>query len=117
MIGGGGQGAPPLPVPPVPPVGVHWMLVWRLALSGVTGPTSASLHLGAQGAASPILTTLCRTCQAVATGHLTLIVDQAQLLLKGDGSADVQAASGELSGQIIVVNHVFFSAQVRRASR
>jgi hypothetical protein len=107
---GGGGGLPPFQVPPVSPVGVHWMLVWRLALSGVTGPASASIHLGTQGAASPILSTLCTTCQAVATGHMTLTADQAQLLLKGDGYINVQAASGELNGQIVIVNHFFFSA-------
>jgi len=114
---GGGQGAPPFPVPPVPPSGVHWTLVWRLALSGVTGPASASIHLGAQGAASPILSTLCSTCQAVSTGHLTVTADQAQLFLKGNGYVNVQAASGELSGHILIGNHFFFSAPVRRASR
>jgi hypothetical protein len=111
---GGGGGLPPFQVPPVSPVGVHWMLVWRLALSGVTGPASASIHLGAQGAASPILSTLCTRCQAVATGHLTVAAGQAQLLLTGNGYVNVQAASGGLSGHIVIVNHFFFSAPVRR---
>jgi hypothetical protein len=110
----GGGGLPPFQVPPVPPVGVHWMVVWRLALSGVTGPASASIRLGTQGAASPILSTLCTRCQVVATGHLTVTGNQAQLLLKGDGYVNVQAASGGLSAHIVVVNHFFFSAPVRR---
>jgi hypothetical protein len=114
---GGGGGLPPFQVPPVPPVGVHWMLVWRLALSGVTGPASASIHLGTQGVASPILSTLCTGCQVVATGHLAVTAYQAQLLLKGDGYVDVQAASGGLSGHIVAVSHFFFSAPVRRSSR
>jgi hypothetical protein len=112
----GGGGGPPLPVPPVPPSGVHWILVWRMSVSGITGPASASIHLGAQGAASPILSTLCTTCQAVATGHMTVTTHQAQSLLKGDGYLDVQAASGALSGHIVTLSHVFFSVPVRRAS-
>jgi len=116
IIGGGGQGTPPLPVPPVPPSGVHWTLVWRLALSGVTGPASASIHLGTQGAASPILNTLCSACQSVATGHLAVTAAQAQLFLKGNGYVNVQAASGELSGHILTGNHFLFRAPVRRAS-
>src|SRR5712692_10435203 len=111
---GGGGGLPPFPIPAVPPTGVHWMIVWRLALSGVAGPASASIHLGAQGAASPILGTLCSSCQAVTTGHMTLTADQAQLFLKGDGYVDVSAASGQLSGHIVVVGHFSFSAPVRR---
>jgi hypothetical protein len=111
----GGGGLPPFQVPPVPPTGVHWLLVWRLALSGVTGPASASIHLGTQGAANPILSTLCTACQAVATGHMAVTVNQAQLLLKGNGYVNVQAASGQLSGQIALVNHFRFSAPVRRA--
>ena len=111
---GSGGGLPPFQVPPVPPVGVHWMVVWRLALSGVTGPASASIHLGTQGAASPILSTLCTRCQVVTTGHLTVTANQAQLLLKGNGYVNVQAASGGLSGHIVVVNHFFFSAPARR---
>jgi hypothetical protein len=110
---GTGGGLPPFQVPPVPPVGVHWMLVWRLGVSGVTGPASASIHLGTQGAASPILSTLCTACQAVATGHMTVTANQAQLLLKGDGYVDAQASSGELSGHIAVVSHFVFSAPVR----
>jgi hypothetical protein len=113
---GGGQGAPPFRVPPVPPSGVHWTLVWRLSLTGVTGPASASIHLGAQGAASPILSTLCSACQALAKGHMAVTADQAQLFLKGNGYVTVQAASGQLSGQIVTGNHFFFSAPVRRAS-
>jgi flagellar basal body rod protein FlgF len=93
------------------------MLVWRLALTGVAAPASASIHLGVRGAASPILSPLCNPCQAVAKGHLTLTADQAQLFLKGDGYADVQAASGELTGHIVVVGHFSFSAPVRRLSR
>jgi hypothetical protein len=92
------------------------MLVWRLALSGVTGPASASLHIGARRAASPILSTLCTTCQTVANGHMTVTAAQAQLLLKGNGYVDVQAASGQLSGRIVVVSHFTFNAPVRRAN-
>ena len=89
------------------------MLIWRLGVSGVTSPASASIHLGTQGAASPILSTLCTACQAVATGHMTVTANQAQPLLKGDGYVDVQATSGELSGHIAVVTHFVFSAPVR----
>jgi len=111
----GGSGLPPFLIPCVPPVGVHWLVVWRLALSGVTGPASASIHLGTQGAASPILATLCTACQVVAKGHMAVTANQAQLLLKGDGYVNVQAASDGLSGHIVLVNHFIFSAPVRRA--
>jgi len=114
---GAGRGFPAFPIPAVPPTGVHWMIVWRLALTGVTGPASASIHLGVKGAASPILGTLCRSCQPVTRGHMTLTADQAQLFLKGDGYVDVSAASGQLSGHIVVVGHFSFSAPVRRPGR
>jgi len=114
IMGGGGGGAPPLPVPVVPATGVHWLLIWRLGLTGVTGPVTATVHLGAQGAASPTLTTLCSSCQVVARGHMAVTTDQAQQLLKGTGTVDVQATSGQLAGTITVVNHFLFSAPVRR---
>src|SRR4029077_18230540 len=34
VIGARG-GFPTFPIPAVPPAGVHWMIVWRLALTGV----------------------------------------------------------------------------------
>jgi hypothetical protein len=107
-IGGGS-----LPPFTVPATGVHWLLVWRIALTGVTGPASANIHLGAQGAASPIMTTLCSSCQAVARGHLSVAADQSRMLLNGDGYVDVQAASGQLSGHIVTINHVYFMAPAR----
>jgi hypothetical protein len=55
--------------------------------------------------------------QPVAPRHLTLTADQAQLFLKGDGYVDVNAASGQLNGHIVVVGHFSFSAPVRRLSR
>jgi hypothetical protein len=114
---GPGRGFPGFPIPAVPPTGVHWTIVWRLSLSGVTGPASASIHLGAQGAASPILATLCSSCQPVTRGHMTLTADQAQLFLKGDGYVNVSAASGELNGHIVVAGRIFFNAPVRRLGR
>jgi hypothetical protein len=58
--------------------------------------------------------TLCTGCQDLVRGHLTVSSEQAQLLLKGDGTVDVHATSGELSGKILVVSHTFFTAPVRR---
>ena len=111
---GGGGGVPPFQIPPVPPTGVHWLLVWRLVLTGVTGPAKATVHLGVQGAASPILSTLCSSCRTVARGHMKLTGDQAQQLLKGNGTVDVQAASGELTGKIGVGTHFLFTARAAR---
>src|SRR2546422_8260767 len=68
---GADRGYPAFSIPAVPPTGVHWMIVWRLALTGVTGPASASIHLGVKGAASPILAPLCSSCQPVTRGHMT----------------------------------------------
>jgi hypothetical protein len=90
---------------PIPPTGIHWTLVWRLSLTGVTGPATASIHAEAQGAASPILATLCTNCLTLARGYRAITATQAQMLLKGHGYVDVQAASGELSGQIVTINH------------
>jgi hypothetical protein len=112
VVGDGG-GVPPFPVPPVPP-GIHWMLLWRLGLTGVTGPATATIQLGTQGTASPIMGTLCTHCQDSVRGHTTISAEQSQQLLKGNGSVDVQATSGELSGKILVVSHTFFTAPVRR---
>ena len=107
-IGAGGW--PPFPIPPN---GVHWTLVWRLSLTGVTGPATASIHAGVQGAASPILASLCTNCQTISKGYRAITAAQAQMLLKSQGYVDVQAASGELSGQIITVNHFVFRVPAR----
>jgi hypothetical protein len=109
-IGGSGQ----LPPVSIPATGVHWTLIWRLRLADVTGPATASIHADTQGAASPTLTTLCTSCQALAKGHLTLTPNQSQLLLTGDSDVDVQTTSGQLTGQIVTVTHFFTMALARR---
>ena len=102
---------------PIPPSGVHWMLVWRLGLTGVTGPASATIHVGTQGTASPLLGTLCTNCKTLARGHMTVTASRAQLLLKGQGYIDVQAANGELSGHIVTVNHFQMVVVVQTIAR
>jgi hypothetical protein len=93
---GGGDG------PPAPTTAARRTLVWRLGLTGITGPATATVHLGSQGAASPILTTLCTGCRSDVKGKLKLTAVQAQQLLKGNATVDVQAGSGELAGKVTV---------------
>jgi hypothetical protein len=109
-IGPGG----PFPPTPIAPIGVHWMLVWRLALTGVTGPASASVHIGTQGTAGPLLNVLCSNCQTLERGHLIVTADRAELLLNGHGYVDVQAARGGLSGHIVTVGHFVTMPHARK---
>jgi hypothetical protein len=97
----------------IPPSGVRWTLVWRLGLTNVTGPASASIHVGMQGTASPAVGALCSNCQLLTRGHMTVSTDQALGLLKSNGYVDVQATSGELSGHIVTINHFSTVALVR----
>jgi hypothetical protein len=109
-IGPGGL----FPPVPIPPTGVHWLLVWRLELTGAAGPASASIQIGTQGTASRLLGTLCANCQPLARGHMSVTLDQARLLLHGQGYIDVQAASGELNGRIVTVKPLPDGALTRR---
>ena len=99
---------------PIPPTGVHWTLVWRLALTGITGPVNATVQIGTRGSVSQLLATLCTSCQSSAKGHLSVTASQARLLLTRQSYVDVQAATGELSGRIVVVNWFATTSPVRR---
>ena len=105
-IGPGGQ-FPPFPTQPA---GVHWMLLWRLSLTGVIAPATAELRLAAQGPSGTLLTKLCTDCGPVTDGRITLTANQAVALIRGHSSAQVRASSGQLSGRIITLNHFITTA-------
>jgi hypothetical protein len=95
---------PPAGLPAAPPPGVNWRLVWRLSLSGLSGPaTAAAIHLGQPGVTGPVAIPLCGPCAAVANGVVIVTADQAFALAKGRAYVEVQTArspQGEIRGQI-----------------
>ncbi len=101
------KGTPPPPIkglPASPTPGVHWRLLWRLSLSGLSGPaTSAAIHFARPGAVAPVSMPLCGPCSAVSNGILEVTEDQALALAEGAGYVDVQTAAspnGEVRGQV-----------------
>jgi CHRD domain-containing protein len=97
-------------VPPftVPGSGQHWILGWKLTYSNLSSAvSSADIHVTVAAGAAPIAAAnLCTTCVSGKFGRTTLTDDQANAILKGEGSVVVSTAnnpSGELSGQIVRV--------------
>jgi hypothetical protein len=94
-------------VPPfvVPGSGNHWILGWRLTYSNLSSTvTGTDLHIQLPGQASAVAATLCASCAARQSGHLTVTDDQADSLLKGYGSIVVRTTNspnGEISGAIV----------------
>jgi hypothetical protein len=100
-----GQGA----VPPftVPASGNHWILGWKLTFANLSSAvTSADIHISVAAGAAPIAAAnLCSTCVSGKFGRTTLTDDQANAVLKGDGTVVVNTANNqsELSGKIVRV--------------
>lgn len=97
----------PVPVVPVPGSGQHWILAWKLTYSHLSSTVSgADLRISVPGAAPAVAATLCTSCTSGKIARTTLSADQANSLLKGDGSVVVRTAnfpSGEISGPIVRV--------------
>src|SRR5437763_2550553 len=96
-------------VPPftVPGSGQHWILGWKLTYSNLSSAvTSADIHVSVAAGAAPVAAAnLCSTgCVSGKFGRTTLTDDQANAILKGQGSVVVATAnntSGEIRGPII----------------
>jgi hypothetical protein len=82
----------------------QWRLVWRLSVSGLSGPpTAADIHLAAAGHAAAPAFVLCGPCQVATHGMVAVGADQATSLARGDSYVNVDTAahpSGEIRGQI-----------------
>src|SRR6478672_7847247 len=98
-------------VPPfsVPGSGNHWILGWKLTYANLSSAvTSADLRLAVAAGAAPIAPeTLCTTCVSNKFGRNVLTDEQANAILKGDGSIVVNTTNspnGEISGPIVKVS-------------
>ena len=90
----------------VPGSGNHWILGWKLTFAHLSSAvTSADLHITVSTGAAPVAAAnLCGTCVAGKFGRTVLTDDQANAVLKGDGTvvvSTVNNSGGELSGQIV----------------
>jgi hypothetical protein len=98
-------------VPPfaVPAHGNHWILGWKLTYSNLSSAvTGADLKVTVAAGAAPIApTALCSTaCVSGKFGRTLVTDDQAQAILKGDGSIVVSTTgspAGEISGPIVKI--------------
>jgi hypothetical protein len=101
-----GQGA----VPPftVPASGNNWILGWKLTFAHLSSAvTSADIHMTVAAGAAPVAAAnLCGACVSGKFGRTTLTDDQANAILKGDGTVVVSTASNqsELSGKIVQIH-------------
>lgn len=88
----------------LPGVPGQWRLVWRLSVSGLSGPaTSAALHIAPVGHSAAPLMTMCAPCQTISHGMLTVTTTQAGSLTSDAAYVDVATAAhpgGEIRGQI-----------------
>ena len=82
----------------------QWRLVWRLSVSGLSGPaTAADIHVAPVGHAASPAFTLCGPCQSVSHGHMALTADQANALGTNAAYVNVDTTAnpgGEIRGQI-----------------
>jgi CHRD domain len=86
------------------PAAGQWRLIWRLSVSGLSGPAiRTDIHMAVPGHAAPAAFALCGPCQSVSHGHVVLAAGQANAL--GTNAAYVNVATaanpgGEIRGQI-----------------
>jgi hypothetical protein len=95
-------------VPPftVPGSGNHWILGWRLTYSNLSSAVrSADIHVTVPAGSAPVAAAnLCGACVSGKFGRTMLTDDQANAILKGEGSVVVSTSSntgGEISGPIV----------------
>lgn len=83
----------------------QWRLVWRLSVSGLSGPaTSAAIHMAPAGHTAAPAFAMCAPCRTVSHGQLALTADQATSLAGNAAYVDVSTAAhpdGEIRGQIV----------------
>jgi hypothetical protein len=96
----------------IPAATGQWRLVWRLAYSGLSGPTTRiDIHQALIGHAAPPAFALCEPCHVSAAlngttvthGSMSLTVDQATTLATTAAYVNVDTAAnsaGEIRGQI-----------------
>jgi CHRD domain len=95
----------------------QWRLVWRLSVSGLSGPaTGADLHMAPVGHAAPPAFALCGPCQSVSHGHMVLTAGQASALATNAAYVNVDTAAnpgGEIRGQIMRTTIGFAAGRAR----
>jgi CHRD domain len=83
----------------------RWHLLWRLSVSGLSGPvTAADIQIAPARNAAPLALTLCAPCRPVSQGHLVVTPGQAAALLGNAAYANVATAAhpgGEIRGRIV----------------
>jgi hypothetical protein len=96
------RGFPPFGIPGS---GNHWLLVWKLVYTGLSGaPTGTDIRLSSPGAAGALVATICNPCVSGKFGRVDVPADQAQALADGHGFVVVRTAEkpdGEISGPIV----------------
>jgi hypothetical protein len=89
----------------MPAAAGQWRLVWRLSVSGLSGPaTGADIHMATAGHAAAPAFALCGPCQSVSQGRMVLSADQATALSTNAAYVNVDTAAnpgGEIRGQIV----------------
>jgi len=89
----------------VPTATGQWRLVWRLSVSGLSGPaTAAAIHLAAAGKAAAPAFAMCSPCVRPMHGQMALSDAQASSLTSNAAYVDVDTAAhpgGEIRGQIM----------------
>ena len=82
----------------------QWRLVWRLTVSGLSGPaTAADIHLASPGFAAAVAFTLCGPCASATHGMAAVSSAQGNALVSSDSYVNVSTVahpSGEIRGQI-----------------
>jgi len=88
----------------VPAAAGQWRLVWRLSVSGLSGPaTAATINLAAAGNAAAPAFTMCGPCLKTSHGQMALSDGQASSLVGSASYVQVDTAAhpgGEIRGQI-----------------
>lgn len=83
----------------------EWRLIWRLSVSGLSGPaTSAAIHMAAAGHTAAAAFAVCAPCHTISHGQLAVTADQASSLASNAAYVDVSTAAhpaGEIRGQIV----------------
>ncbi len=83
----------------------QWRLLWRLSVSGLSGPaTAAGIHIAPAGHAAPPAFALCGPCGSVSHGYLAITAGQANSLVGNASYVNVTTAAnpgGEIRGQIV----------------
>lgn len=89
---------------PVPRVGIHWQLGWKLGLPALHGPVDALLRIRADNGAAAVARVLCTGCARRASGSIVLTGSEALRLVRSDATVVVRSRSTTLRGVVKVLS-------------